>query len=242
MRRLAMISESKFFSFFLKRNPLLKELGKGKLAFLLLFISILFIIVINRLVIIKSSKDIHKSLQGIKPAYTAILPGAGVYSNKRVSAIVYDRIIKTVELYKKRKVLRILVTGDHGTRYYDEVNTIKYRLEKLGIPERIIFTDHAGFSTYDSIYRAAAIFQVKSAIIVTQDYHLPRAVYLAGKHNIKAQGYPADRRKYLHILRYRLREYLARIKDFLLINTIKPAPRFLGDKIPITGSNKDSDG
>jgi vancomycin permeability regulator SanA len=92
------------------------------------------------------------------------------------------------------------------------------------------------------MYRAAKIFEVKSAVIITREYHLPRAVYLAGKHKISTQGYPADRRKYLNILKYRFREYLARIKDFIPINIIKPDPRFLGDKIPITGSSKSSDG
>ncbi len=223
-------------------NILRKRPGKLKIVLFLFLLSILVTLFINYSIVKTSRGNIHNSLNKIKPAYAAILPGAGVYGRKRVSAIVYDRIQKTVELYKNHKVSRILVTGDHGTRHYDEVNTIKYHLVKRGVPGNRIFTDHAGFSTYDSIYRAAAIFQVKSGIIVTQNYHLPRAVYLALKHNIKVQGYPADRRKYLYIRRYRLREYLARIKDFLLINLLKPGPRFLGDKIPITGSSKKSQG
>jgi SanA protein len=96
------------------------------------------------------------------PAQAAVLLGAGVYSGRRVSPVVYDRIIAAVELYRAGRGGKILVTGDHGTPYYDEVNTIHHWLRKKGVPERDIFTDYAGFSTYDSMVRAKEGFAVES--------------------------------------------------------------------------------
>lgn len=213
-----------------------------KTAFSLFMLAIIASLTCSSLannVILKSAKPlIHCSADQFESAQTAIVLGARIYSENRVSDIVYDRLVKAVELYKEGKVDKILISGDHGRIEYDEVNTIKSWVLKYGVPEEDIFMDHAGFSTYESMYRARAIFQVKSAIVVTQHFHLSRAVYLAKKQGIKVQGYPADRRDYLAMSYNRRREYAARTKDFFLANIFKPLPTYLGETIPITGDGR----
>jgi len=132
-----------------------------------------------------------------------------------------------------------LISGDHGTSEYDEVNTIKDYLIEHGIDGADIFTDHAGFDTYDSIYRAKDIFEVESMIIVTQEFHLPRAIYIANALNIENIGAVADKRDYRDKERNQMRESIARVKAFLNIN-LKAKPKFLGGKIPITGESSNS--
>jgi len=205
-------------------------------------LGIILLLLINPCMLRSTESRISTSLKYHQKADAAILPGAGVYGKHRVSAIAYDRIVKSVELYRAGKVKKILITGDHGTRYYDEVNAIRRWCIKYGVPARDIFMDHAGFSTYESIYRAKNIFRVKNAIIVTQRYHLSRALYLADRMGIHATGYPADRRGYLNIKKYSAREYLARIKDFFYINLLRPKPKFLGKEIPISGDGRQTGG
>jgi len=195
---------------------------------------------INMHVVGEAGPHIRRSAAECAPAQAAVLLGAGVYSGRRVSPVVYDRIIAAVELYRAGRVGKILVTGDHGTPYYDEVNTIHHWLRKKGVPERDIFTDYAGFSTYDSMVRAKEVFAVESAILVTQEYHLPRALHIASSLGIKAQGLVADRREYRHNFRYAAREIPARVKDFYYTEVLKPAPRCLGGRIPITGEGRAS--
>ncbi len=195
---------------------------------------------INIAMVRHSARYIAASPRECRHAQAAVLLGAGVYSNKRVSAVAYDRIVTAAELYNAGKVQKILITGDHGTPYYDEVNTILHWLRKFNIPESDIFTDHAGFSTYESIVRARRVFEVESAVLVTQEFHLPRALYIAAGQGIKVQGYRADRQKYIYIKRYTAREYFARVKDFLNVHLFRPTPRFLGAKLPITGDGRKS--
>jgi vancomycin permeability regulator SanA len=125
------------------------------------------------------------------------------------------------------------MSGDHGEVYHDEVNAMKDYLAEKGVERDKIFLDHAGFSTYESMYRARDVFEVKSMIIVTQTYHLYRAVYDARKLGIEAYGYRAQRLKY-PLLNY-MREPFARVKDFIWC-VIKPEPTYLGEAAPITGS------
>jgi len=111
---------------------------------------------------------------------------------------------------------------------------------KAGVPSEDIFMDHAGFSTYESMYRAKEIFRVESAIICTQKFHLSRSVYIARKIGIKAFGVPADRTKYIeyYLKSSQAREIPARVKDFCFVNIIKPEPTYLGEKIPILGDSR----
>ena len=163
--------------------------------------------------------------------------GAGVWDDGP-SHLLEERLNKGVEVYNTGCTNRILMTGDHGREEYDEVNVMKsFAIEKGAIAEEV-FMDHAGFSTYESMYRAKEVFQVKKVVIVTQKYHLYRAVYNARKLGIDAYGVPADG-QYNFSLPVRtynnFRESLARCKDFIWC-IIKPEPTYLGEAIPISSS------
>ena len=161
--------------------------------------------------------------------------GAAVWSGKP-SPMLEDRLNAAIELYKSGVSNKILVSGDHGQDNYDEVNAMKkYAIEK-GVPSEDIFMDHAGFSTYESVYRAKEVFGVKSMVIVTQKYHLFRAVYISKKLGIETYGENSDSRKYMGSIERETREVLARIKDFIKVTFNNNSVKYLGDKIDITGS------
>jgi vancomycin permeability regulator SanA len=164
-----------------------------------------------------------------------LVPGALVYGDVP-SAMLQDRLDAAVEWYEAGRSDRILVSGDHGRDGYDEVNAMRAYLEAAGIPPEDIFLDHAGFDTYDSVYRARDVFQVRSALIVTQRFHLLRALYIADRLGVEAVGYETDRRTYGREAWYRIREYLARCKAFLDCEVTHARPTYLGDPIPISGS------
>ncbi|HEQ72039.1 MAG TPA: hypothetical protein ENN69_06080 [Spirochaetia bacterium] len=190
------------------------------------------------IVVIASTADRIRTVSTLKPAQTVLLLGARVYADGRVSHIVRDRITTAVAVYQAGKAEKILVSGDHGTREYDEVNTIKTQLVQAGVPEQDIFMDHAGFSTYESVHRARSIFQVESLIVVTQEFHLPRALFIAAQFGIPAQGVIADRRRYRDAAYYAFREFLARVQDFFEAVVFRPDPTYLGEPIPITGDGQ----
>lgn len=202
-----------------------------------LFLGVLVFLAINAMVIYKANKYILNEESGFTKVEVLIVPGAYVYPDGRPSDILKDRLDTALEILEHDKSMKILVTGDHGTVNYDEVNAMRKYLEENGVDTSNIFMDHAGFSTYESIYRAKEIFQVESAVIVTQSFHLKRAVYTARKIGIDAYGVEADKHIYVNIFKYQLRESLARCKDFLLVNFLKTKPKFLGEKIPISSSN-----
>jgi len=160
--------------------------------------------------------------------------GAGVENNKP-SLMLEDRLKKSIELYNLNVSPKLLMTGDHGHEGYDEVNVMKNYAKETGIPSQNIFMDHAGFSTYDSIYRAKAIFKVKKMVIVSQAYHLPRALYIANELDIEAYGVAAEDIKYSGQSMREYREFLARNKDFLK-TILKPYPTYLGKEIPVFGN------
>lgn len=160
--------------------------------------------------------------------------GARVWDNGSPSGVLEDRLDTGISAYQAGVSDRLLMSGDHGQDDYDEVNAMKdYALEQ-GIPSENIFMDHAGFSTYESVYRARDIFQVKTVLIVTQEYHLYRALYIARALGLDAYGVAADRSVYSGIVGFEAREILARVKDFFY-TLIQPLPTYLGDVIPITG-------
>ena len=163
-----------------------------------------------------------------------IILGAGVRGNSP-SPMLEDRLITGMNLYNQGMSSKIIVSGDHGKEYYDEVNVMKDYLLENDIPSENIFMDHAGFSTYDSIYRAKEIFKADKVIIVTQEYHLYRALYIAKELDLEAYGVTANRREYNYQLKREIREIAARVKDF--IKTIfKPEPKYLGEIIPVSGN------
>ena len=170
----------------------------------------------------------------IKNVDCILVLGAAIWGEKP-SPILEDRLLRGIDLYKQGVSTKILMSGDHGRKDYDEVNTMKEFAIRKGIPSEDIFMDHAGFSTYESIYRAKEIFGVKKMIIVTQEYHLYRALYIANKLGIESYGVNSDLRVYEGREYRELREIIARDKDFVKC-IFKPKPTYLGEQIPVSGN------
>lgn len=161
--------------------------------------------------------------------------GCGLRPDGEPTQMLKDRLDEAVALYKHGMAPKLLMSGDHGRVQYDEVNKMKEYAMAQGIPSEDIFMDHAGFSTYESAYRAKEIFQVQSMIVVTQQYHLYRAVYDGNSLGIDTWGVPAKKVRYGGQTRRDLREVLARNKD-LIYCMIKPEPTYLGEAIPVSGN------
>ena len=211
---------------------------KKLLKYGIIVIIIIAIIVfgINLYVKISTNKQIIKEndYTELSDVDCIIILGAGIWGDKP-SPMLEDRLLEGIKLYQNSVSDKIIMSGDHGRKEYDEVNIMKnYAIEK-GIPSENIFMDHAGFSTYESIYRAKDIFQAKKIVIVTQKYHLYRALYIANQLGLEAYGVGADPRQYVGEIYIEIREILARDKDFIKC-IFKPEPTYLGDTIPVSGN------
>jgi len=170
----------------------------------------------------------------LKDVDCILVLGCQVKNNGQPSDMLSDRLRRGIELYEQGTSPKIIMSGDHGRKEYDEVNTMKQVAVESGIPSNDIFMDHAGFSTYESLYRAKEIFGADKLVIVTQKYHLYRALYIAKKLGIEAYGVSADYRMYWGQSNREAREILARCKDFAKV-IFKPKPTYLGEIIPISG-------
>lgn len=186
-----------------------------------------------------SSQYIYDSPSDLPVVYTGIIPGASVKPNGTLSHITYDRTMSAVEAYSMGKISRVLISGDHGQKEYDEVNTIRRFILKKSVLPADVFMDHAGFDTYATMTRATKVFLVEDAVIFTQRYHLYRAVFIARMKGIKAYGCVSDKRTYLDIERYKKREMLANVKALYEV-VFDISPKYLGDEIPISGDSRRS--
>lgn len=175
-----------------------------------------------------------KRLKSIQPQCILVL-GASVKADGTPSAMLRDRLETAIALYYSGVASKLLLSGDNGQTVYNEVESMKKYAVKAGVPEGDIFLDHAGFSTYESIYRAQYIFQVDSMVVVTQEYHLYRTLYGCKKMGIDALGVSAAQDTYSGQELREVREILARDKDCVKW-IFKPEPTFLGDAIPISGN------
>ena len=160
--------------------------------------------------------------------------GCGVKEDGSPTPMLRDRMKTGIQLYQSGAAPKLLLSGDHGRENYDEVGVMREMALEAGMPAEDIFMDHAGFSTYDSISRAVRVFQAKKAVIVTQRYHLYRALYSAQHLDLEARGYAADLREYTGQTGREIREILARDKEFFKL-LVKPDPQYLGEAIPVTG-------
>lgn len=160
--------------------------------------------------------------------------GCQVKASGVPSHMLEDRLRRSVELFQAGAAPKLLMSGDHGTADYNEVGAMKQYALDAGIGSSDVFMDHAGFSTYESMYRAKEIFGVKKLVIVTQQYHLYRAVYIAHALGMEAYGVACDYRSYSGQTARDIREILARNKDFLT-GILKPRPTYLGPTVPISG-------
>ena len=160
--------------------------------------------------------------------------GCFVKDDGRPSDMLHDRLTRGVELYDMGAAPKLLMSGDHGREEYDEVAAMKQFAIDEGIPSEDVFMDHAGFSTYESVFRAKEIFQADKILIVTQEYHLYRALYIANQLGVEAYGVSSDYHTYVGQFMRDFREMLARVKDCATC-IFKPEPTYLGDAIPIFG-------
>jgi len=208
---------------------------KKIVAFLLLSsVLILGVIYLSNSIIINNAKGkIYTSIKEIPKNKVGLLLGTAKYlSNGRVNLYYQYRINATIELYRNNKIEFIIISGDNGSKTYDEPTTFKNDLIKAGIPEKNIFLDYAGFRTLDSVVRAKEIFGQKSITIISQQFHNERAIYLAKHFKIKAIGYNAKTISGKYGLKVKLREYLARVKVFVDV-LFNVQPKFLGTTIKI---------
>lgn len=180
------------------------------------------------------SNETLVEISRIEPECIMVL-GASVHPDGTPSPMLEDRLETGIELYNRGVAPKLLLTGDNGQIEYNEVEAMKNYAVNAGVPEEDIFLDHAGFSTYDSVYRASYVFGVESMVAVTQEYHLYRTLHGCKKMGIEAVGIGADQEVYAGQEYREIREVLARVKDFVMW-LIKPEATFLGEAIPISGS------
>lgn len=215
----------------------MKRLIKIGIVLLIIFvICIVCVLLINKYVKTSTQAQIltEDDYAGLENIDCIIVLGAGIWGDKP-SPMLEDRLLEAIKLYNNKVSPKIIMSGDHGRKDYDEVNIMKNFAIEKGIPSEDIFMDHAGFSTYESLYRAKEVFEAKKVVIVTQKYHLYRALYIANELGIEAYGVNSDPRRYVGEAYRELREILARNKDFFSC-IIKPKPKYLGEVIPVSGS------
>jgi SanA protein len=187
--------------------------------------------------VIASTKDQIITLTEANDADCILVLGAGVWANNQPSPMLKDRLDRSIELFNQGVAPYLVMSGDHGQIDYDEVNVMKDYAIDAGVGSDLIYMDHAGFSTYESLFRLKHIFEAKKIIIVTQKYHLYRALYIANALGLDAFGVAASEISYGGQSVRDLREILARNKDFFSA-LLLPDPMYLGDSIPL-GSGGD---
>lgn len=205
-------------------------------------LGVFIIFSINYYIVKTTENYIFTEIEKLPKVDAIIVLGAKV-NQEKLSYVLEDRLVAGINIIYANKAEAILLSGDHGQKEYDEVNSMrKYILRRnFNIKKEQIFMDHAGFDTYDSMFRAKEIFDIKSAIIVTQDFHINRSVYIARNLGINAYGFAVNEDMYKESVRFnwKVREILTRVKAFKDI-LIGSNPTYLGEKIPITGNGMKS--
>ncbi|MBC8535421.1 SanA/YdcF family protein [Feifania hominis] len=210
-------------------------------------IALLAIILVTGLIYLRVERigsrelyDIGQSDQ-IVAADAILVLGAYVRPDGSVSTMLQDRLDYALALYEAGLAPKIIVSGDHGRESYDEVNAMREYLQQRGVPRGDIFMDHAGFSTYESIYRARDVFLAERVIIVSQRFHVVRALYIADRLGLDAAGVNSDPREYAGIVKNEIREIGARVKAFWQAEILRPKPTYLGEEIPVWGDGAITD-
>ena len=205
----------------------------------LILLAVLTVFSVDRWVAWKGGRAIMES-EELEPPYDAIIVlGAQVLNNSYPSVMLQDRLDSSVELYQAGFSDRILVTGDHREDNYNEVRVMGRYLLEQGIPDEVIFMDHYGLDTYDSIYRSHHVFEIEKAIVVTQTFHLQRALYIARSLDFDYHGYASDARNYQSSTYTFLREYGARLKAVYEVKS-DALPTRLDPVMPISGDGRDT--
>ena len=224
----------------------IKELPKGLkvmgifiiAAFCLALLVLIYALIVNAYMVNSTEDKIltAEASADLSDVDCILVLGAGVHGTT-LSHMLEDRVKTGIQLYELGSAPKILMSGDHGQDDYDEVNAMKNYAKEKGVPSEDIFMDHAGFSTYESMYRARDIFGCKKIIIISQKYHLHRAIYVAEYLGLEAYGVDSQLRPYAvdTNIYNTIREFLARNKEFIYVR-LNPEPTYLGESIPISGN------
>lgn len=180
---------------------------------------------------------VYSDLNAVPHRPVALVPGTAKYYNGRINAFYLGRIRAAAELYHAGKVDGILVSGDNGAVDYNEPEEMRQDLIALGVPAEYITADYAGFRTLDSIYRADEVFGLRSYTIVSQPFHIERALYLADQRGHDVVGYAAAGPVGYWNRRVRAREVLARAKAVLDVEILDQQPKFLGAPVDVLTRN-----
>ncbi len=187
----------------------------------------------NAYILLSTRGESTDTVAEVTAAPVAIVPGALVQPDGKMSGMLGDRVRRAAELWHAGKVEKILVSGDHHTWAYDEPGTMRKALVADGVPPRDVFEDHAGFDTWATMVRARGIFGVREAVVITQGFHMPRALFLADAAGIHATGLTADQHRWGYQgKKSEVREVLSRVKAIadVALNT----PAMAGPSIPIS--------
>lgn len=195
---------------------------------------IIFVILGIEAIFKRNTQDlIYRNISELPNSKTVIILGASVHADGKLSPILQDRVDTAIKLFKQGKVENFLVTGDHRSEDYNEIGAMVGYLEEKGIDTAKITSDHAGLDTYDSMYRAGKLFGIENAIVVTQEFHLPRALFIASNLGYNYLGFPADQRAYQTEYRLKQREKLANLKALWEV-LLKKEPKTLEPRLDTT--------
>ena len=196
------------------------------LCVIFVFVGVLYIGVSER-------EYMYATVEAAPTSQTALVPGASIISTSTLSQVLKERADRAIELYRAGKVKKILVTGDNASLYHNEVDPVGKYMYARGVPQEDIFLDHAGFDTYSSMYRARDVFGVTSLTVVSQAFHLPRALFIAHTLGLTAYGVDAGNGE-LFLYNY-IREIPASVKAISDLY-LERLPKYLGPRFPIEGS------
>jgi len=199
---------------------------------LVLVVLIGTVFVFSQLLVLHSADGRIFDVEEAPSERVVIVLGASVLRSGQPSDMLADRLLTALDLYHAGKAEKFLLSGDHGKVDYDEVESMRKFLLEREVSEGDIVLDHAGFDTFDSMSRAKKVFGLNEALVVSQSYHLPRAIYVAENNDLEVFGVSADRQNYVKIEYFKLREMLARVKAVLDV-WLRSKPKFLGEEISI---------
>jgi SanA protein len=206
-----------------------------KLFISILAIGIIAVISVNYHVKSSTKKYIHYSLRKFPKNDVGIIFGAGIQGDQP-GKYLKDRLDAGIRLYKANRINKILLSGDNGREEYDELTVMKNYCFRHGVDTTKIFIDYAGFDTYSTMYRAKHIFKIKKATLISQQYHLNRAIYIGKSLGIKSAGYSANKGEYQGYQYVKFREYISTFKSFFDVLRNRE-PHFLGNPIDINGAS-----
>ena len=204
-----------------------------KIILYLAVFGLIALVSVNYYVTSITKKHIYNSIRRFPKNDVGIIFGAGI-NGDRPSKYLKDRLDAGILLYKAKRINKILLSGDNGRQEYDELTVVKNYCFRHGVDTAKIFIDYAGFDTYSTMYRAKHIFKIKRATLISQKYHLNRAIYIGQQLGIKPVGYSANKGEYKGYVYVTFREYLSIFKSFFDVLRNRE-PHFLGNPIDING-------